>query len=153
MRTFEYNSISHDDTIALGRCIGEQLKGGEVIALVGPLGSGKTHIIKGIAAGAGASDASVVTSPTFVLVNEYEGRNLHIYHIDAYRLESVREFEMLGFDDLCQPDSVVVIEWADKVLSIVQNTEHMRVTLAYAGQTARRILLQNVPEYITITPH
>jgi len=153
VRTIEYNSVSHDDTIALGRRIGEQLKGGEVIALVGPLGSGKTHVIKGIAAGAGASDASVVTSPTFVLVNEYEGHSLHIYHFDAYRLQSLREFEMLGFDDFCQPDSVVLIEWADKVLPILQNIEHMRVTLAYAGQTSRRILLQNVPEHITIAAH
>src|SRR5512136_1371056 len=107
-------SRSPEETIELGRRIGSRLKGGEVFAICGPLGSGKTHLIKGIAAGAGAEDLRSVTSPTFVIVNEYKGR-LDIYHIDAYRLKSLAEFEMLGFDDLCYPQSVVLIEWADKI--------------------------------------
>ena len=152
-QTIEYNSLSHDDTISLGRSIGSQLRGGEVIALVGPLGSGKTHIIKGIAAGAGAKDTSIVTSPTFVLVNEYEGSRLEIYHIDAYRLESLRDFEMLGFDDFCHPGSVVMIEWADKVLPILSDIEHITINLTYAGENTRKIILSNVPAYIRITPH
>ncbi|MCJ7729486.1 MAG: tRNA (adenosine(37)-N6)-threonylcarbamoyltransferase complex ATPase subunit type 1 TsaE, partial [Sedimentisphaerales bacterium] len=79
-------SKSAEETIELGRRIGEQLRGGEVIAVCGALGSGKTHLIKGIAAGAGAQDsARKVNSPTFVIVNEYAGR-VDIYHIDAYRL-------------------------------------------------------------------
>jgi tRNA threonylcarbamoyladenosine biosynthesis protein TsaE len=152
MQTIEYNSLSHDDTISLGRSIGSQLRGGEVIALVGPLGSGKTHIIKGIAAGAGARNTSVVTSPTFVLVNEYDGGRMEIYHMDAYRLESLRDFEMLGFDDFCHPGSVVMIEWADKVLPILDSIEHITITLAYAGPSSRTILLADVPAYIRITP-
>jgi tRNA threonylcarbamoyladenosine biosynthesis protein TsaE len=151
-RTIEYNSRSHDETIELGRRIGEQLRGGEVIALVGPLGSGKTHVIKGIAAGAGAGSTSVVTSPTFVLVNEYEGGRLQMYHIDAYRLESLRDFEMLGFDDFCQPESVVMIEWADKVTPILANTEHMTITISHAGERCRRIVIVDAPAYIRIEP-
>jgi tRNA threonylcarbamoyladenosine biosynthesis protein TsaE len=135
-------------TIQFGRRIGSQLKGGEVIAVFGPLGSGKTHLIKGIASGAGAEDYRHVNSPTFVIVNEYSGR-LDIYHIDAYRLNSVSEFEMLGFDDYCYPQSVVLIEWADKVESAIQNIDYIRIELEHAGRTKREIHLTNTPDYIS----
>ncbi len=135
---FNIISSSAEETIELGRKIGSQLKGGEVIAVCGPLGSGKTHLIKGIAAGAGAKDRRDVNSPTFVIVNEYAGR-LDIYHIDAYRLNSVSEFEMLGFDDFCYPDSVVLIEWADKIESALQAIDYIRIELEHAGETKRRI--------------
>jgi len=144
---YEVLSESPGDTIELGRKIGRGLRGGEVIAFCGPLGSGKTHLIKGIATGAGAPDRGQVNSPTFVLVNEYAGR-LDIYHIDAYRLNSIAEFEMLGFDDLCYPDSVVLIEWADKVESALRALNHIRIDLDHAGETARNIHFKNLPEYI-----
>jgi tRNA threonylcarbamoyladenosine biosynthesis protein TsaE len=139
---------SPEKTIRFGRKIGSQLKGGEVIAVFGPLGSGKTHLIKGIASGAGAEDYRHVNSPTFVIVNEYSGR-LDIYHIDAYRLNSVSEFEMLGFDDYCYPQSVVLIEWADKVESAIQNINYIRIELEHAGRTKREIHLTNTPNYIS----
>lgn len=138
---------SPDETIELGRRIGSQLKGGEVIGLRGQLGSGKTHLIKGIATGAGALDRSRVNSPTFVIVNEYAGR-LEIYHIDAYRLNSIAEFEMLGFDDFCHPQSVVLIEWADKVESVLKRLDHVSIELEHAGETKRSIHITNLPEYI-----
>jgi tRNA threonylcarbamoyladenosine biosynthesis protein TsaE len=142
-------SKSAEDTIELGRRIGSQLKGGEVFAIYGPLGSGKTHLIKGIAAGAGAEDLRSVTSPTFVIVNEYKGR-LDIYHIDAYRLKSLAEFEMLGFDDLCYPQSVVLIEWADKIEAAIRNIGCIRIELAHAGAHLRTIRLRNLPTHITL---
>ncbi len=135
---FNIISSSAEETIELGRKIGSQLKGGEVIAVCGPLGSGKTHLIKGIAAGAGAKDRRNVNSPTFVIVNEYAGR-VDIYHIDAYRLNSVSEFEMLGFDDFCYPESVVLIEWADKIESALQAIDYIRIELEHAGETKRKI--------------
>jgi len=140
-------SKSAEQTVEFGRKIGSQLKGGEVIAVCGPLGSGKTHLIKGIASGAGAQDQKQVTSPTFVIVNEYVGR-LDIYHVDAYRLNSIAEFEMLGFDDFCYPQSVVLIEWADKVESVLQAMDYIRIELSHAGQTERKIHVGNAPEYI-----
>ena len=145
----DYNitSNSPQETIELGRNLGSQLKGGEVVAVCGPLGSGKTHLIKGIAAGAGATDNKLVNSPTFVIVNEYAGR-LDIYHIDAYRLNSVSEFEMLGFDDFCYPHSVVLIEWADKVETILRNLDYIRIELEHAGEIKREIHVKNTPEYI-----
>ena len=141
-------SSSPEETIQFGQRIGSQLRGGEVIAICGPLGSGKTHLIKGIASGAGAKDSREVNSPTFVIVNEYSGR-LDIYHIDAYRLNSVSEFEMLGFDDYCYPQSVVLIEWADKVESAIENIDYIRIELKHAGRTKREIHVKNTPEYIS----
>ncbi len=139
---FNIISSSAEDTIELGRKIGSQLRGGEVIAVCGPLGSGKTHLIKGIAAGAGAKDHRNVNSPTFVIVNEYAGR-LDIYHIDAYRLNSVSEFEMLGFDDFCYPQSVVLIEWADKIESALKAIDYIRIELEHAGETKRKIHVES----------
>ncbi len=144
---FDIISNSPDETIELGRKLGSQLKGGEIIALVGPLGSGKTHLIKGIAAGADAEDTKIVNSPTFVIINEYKGR-LDIFHIDAYRLESVDEFEMLGFDDFCYPQSVVLIEWADKIEKALANTDYIRIELEHNGVTSRKIHIKNTPQHI-----
>lgn len=140
-------SNSPEETIELGRKVGSQLKGGEVIAVCGQLGSGKTHLIKGIATGAGAAESKEVTSPTFVIINEYKGR-LDIYHIDAYRLESIAEFEMLGFDDYCNPQSVVLIEWADKIESALEKIDYIRVELSHAGDSKRKIHIENLPDYI-----
>ncbi|MFC1675692.1 tRNA (adenosine(37)-N6)-threonylcarbamoyltransferase complex ATPase subunit type 1 TsaE [Planctomycetota bacterium] len=145
----ELTTKSAEETIQLGRTIGQQLKGSEVIAICGTLGSGKTHLIKGIAAGAGAEDRKHINSPTFVLINEYSGR-VDIYHIDAYRLDSVAEFEKLGFDDLCYPNSVVLIEWADKVESALAGINYIRINLCHQGHTRRSIQITNIPEYISI---
>jgi tRNA threonylcarbamoyladenosine biosynthesis protein TsaE len=147
----DITSKSPEQTIEFGRKIGSQLKGGEIIAVCGSLGSGKTHLIKGIAAGAGAGDSRQVTSPTFVIVNEYAASlpgELDIYHIDAYRLNSVAEFEMVGFDDFCEPRSVVLIEWADKIESALQKINYIRIELFHAAQTQRAIHIENSPEYI-----
>jgi len=148
--TIDFNSKSPEETINLGRRIGGALRGGEVIGLIGPLGSGKTHFIKGIAAGAGATDASRVSSPTFVIINEYlsPGARLDIYHIDAYRIESLAEFEMLGFDEMCYPQSVVLIEWADKIAGALEHADSIRIEFAHVGQQERRILVRGVPLYL-----
>ena len=138
-------SKSPEHTIELGRRIGRQLKGGEIVAVCGVLGSGKTHLIKGIAEGAGAKDSKEVTSPTFVIVKEYLGR-FDIYHIDAYRLDSIGEFEMLGFDDFCYPQSVVLIEWADKIESALKSINYIRVELFHRGEAEREIHIKNAPD-------
>lgn len=146
---FEIESKSTAQTIELGRRIGGFLRGGEVICLVGPLGSGKTHLVKGIASGAGAVDSRQVNSPTFVLINEYHGR-LDIYHIDAYRINTIAEFEMLGFDDFCYRNSVVLIEWADKIQAALGDTDSMRVELSHESENSRKIHITNAPEYIQL---
>ena len=142
-------SHSPQETVELGATIGRQLKGGEVLAIVGPLGSGKTHLIKGIAAGAGATDSRAVNSPTFVIINQYAGR-FDIYHIDAYRIDSIAEFEMLGFDDLCHPESVVLIEWADKIEAILSDMDPIRIDLSHADKSTRTIHIRNLPDGIDV---
>lgn len=141
------------ETIALGRKIGAALTGGEVFALIGNLGTGKTHLIKGIALGLEAQDGDQVSSPTFVLVNEYFGREgmIHIYHIDAYRIETEAEFAALGFDEYCRPDSVVLVEWADKVPHTINGYDCIMVRLGHAGQDQRKIVIENLPAYISLS--
>ncbi len=146
---FDFISNSPQQTIEFGRKLGEQLTGSEVVAVCGSLGSGKTHLIKGIAAGVGAKDeARLVNSPTFVIVNEYSAR-LDIFHIDAYRLKTVTEFEMLGFDDFCYPQSVVLIEWADKIESALKGIDYIRIELVHTGTSERAIHIADAPKYIT----
>lgn len=145
--------ITHSaaETVALGRRIGACLKGGEVFALVGNLGTGKTHLIKGISLGLEAHDSDQVSSPTFVLVNEYFGREglIHIYHIDAYRLETPAEFAALGFEEYCRPDSVVLIEWADKVRAVLEGLDCIELHLEHVSELQRKICIRNAPDYLT----
>lgn len=138
------------ETIGLGRRIGALLKGGEVFALMGNLGSGKTHLIKGIAMGLQALNSDQVSSPTFVLVNEYTGRDgrIHIYHIDAYRIERIAEFAALGFEEYCRPDVVVLIEWADKILPALEGADYIPIRLEHVSENQRKITIQNAPAYL-----
>lgn len=147
MARFEFLSDSAEETICFGERIGGLLGGGEIVCLVGDLGSGKTHLIKGIAAGLGVEGLGEVNSPTFVIVNEYESGDgrLEIYHIDAYRLGSVAEFEMLGFDDLCYGNSIVLIEWADKVEQALRGCERIEVKLCHVSENQRKIFI-SAPE-------
>jgi len=136
-------SASVAETLAIGRRIGSALRGGEAIALIGGLGAGKTQFVKGLAAGVGVGDPSMVTSPTFVLVNEYAGP-VYLYHIDAYRLSGPAELEAIGVEEMFTAASAVVVEWADRVLGVfpedvltarfdVTDTTRRRITLVSAG--------------------
>ena len=150
MSELSITTNSAAETIELGRRMGSVMRGGEVVALIGNLGTGKTHLIKGIALGLEAHDSDQVSSPTFVLVNEYFGREglIHIYHIDAYRMESVAEFQALGFDEYCRPDSVVLVEWADKVSDAVNAFDPIQVSLFHVSENQRKITLHNAPDYL-----
>ncbi len=132
-------------TDRLGRCLGSALRRGDVVALVGPLGAGKTTLVRSIAAGAGVPDPRAVNSPTFVIVNEYLARpggaeNLRIYHADSYRLHDGRDLEALGFDEMCALGAVL-IEWADRVEEILP-PDRLTVRIEPVGPTARRFHLQ-----------
>ena len=126
-----------DQTLALGESLGRSLVGGLVVGLVGPLGSGKTHFVKGVARGNGLADVRGVTSPTFTLVHEYEGL-ITLFHIDAYRLAGASELESLGFDEFSRADAAVVVEWADRVFAAMQG-DALWITLAPTGQASRSI--------------
>jgi tRNA threonylcarbamoyladenosine biosynthesis protein TsaE len=150
MTPFTLTTDSPEQTIALGRFMGERFKGGEVLAIEGALGTGKTHLIKGIAAGVGADQMDQVTSPTFVLVNEYQGR-LDIFHIDAYRLDRPEDFELLGFDDFLYPGAIVLIEWADKVKTVLQDLDTIDLHLIHISDTKRSIAIDNAPQHLDLS--
>ena len=135
----EITSTSVEDTIAIGSLLGSAAQPNDVIALTGPLGAGKTHLAKGFAAGLQVNDTHVVNSPTFVLVNEYEGR-LHMYHVDAYRLAGSAELAALGFEDMCVADGLVVVEWADKIQDLLP-ADSLSIELTATGENSRQLRL------------
>jgi tRNA threonylcarbamoyladenosine biosynthesis protein TsaE len=106
--------ISHsaEETFRAGRDAAARVRAGDVLALAGDLGAGKTQWVKGLAAGLGCDAA--VTSPTFTLIHEYAGGRLPLYHIDCYRLEGPEELLAIGLDDYMDGNGVLAIEWADK---------------------------------------
>ena len=123
------STISHspDETITLGRTIAATIRRGDVLALCGDLGAGKTHFVKGVAAGLGASAS--VTSPTFTLIHEYPGGRLPLYHFDFYRLDDEDEALKIGLDEYLDGDGACVIEWADKFPALLPpHTRWLRFT-------------------------
>ncbi len=110
MATFISNSP--EETESFGRQFAGTIKSGDVIALIGDLGSGKTQFVKGLASALGAT--TTATSPTFTLIHEYSGGRLPIYHFDFFRIEDRSSAERLGLDDYFFDDGVSVIEWADR---------------------------------------
>ncbi len=143
-RVIETISRSPDETVAHGRGLGEQLRGGELIELCGPLGAGKTQFARGLALGLDVPGDEPVVSPTFVLVRQYEGR-LTFYHCDAYRLGSLAELLDLGLEEmLARGDAVVAIEWADRFpRALAAPTIH--VDLEYADTHRRIRIIQPDP--------
>src|SRR5437588_551717 len=124
-------------TEAFGRRLASLLFPGAVVALVGPLGAGKTHLVRAVAEGLGVADSRVVSSPTFVLIQEYRAR-LPVYHFDAYRLRGEGEFSDLGAHEYFEGDGVCLVEWADRVRAALP-AEHLRLTLDITGPTSRRL--------------
>ncbi len=135
----EITSTCVEDTLAIGSRLGAAAQPDDVIALTGPLGAGKTHLAKGIAAGLQVNNTRVVNSPTFVLVNEYAGR-LHMYHVDAYRLAGPAELAALGFEDMCNAGGLVVVEWADKVRDLLP-ADSLSIEFAVSGENSRQLRL------------
>lgn len=137
MKSLGWTTHSADETLALGRRLGAVLQGGDVLGLAGPLGAGKTWLVKGLAAGYGVAGERVVNSPTYVIVNEYRGRG-PMFHIDAYRLAAPGELEALGFAEMCSAGGVVVVEWADKVAELMP-PGHVRIDLIPVAAEVRRL--------------
>ena len=135
---WELASPSPLHTDRLGHAIGLSLQGGETLALFGPLGAGKTSLVRGIAAGLGAP-AAAVSSPTFVLIHEYRGR-LPLAHVDLYRVNSTREAESTGLQEYFSGSTVAAIEWADKGLSILPQ-DRLEILLRHQAVGSRTIRL------------
>jgi tRNA threonylcarbamoyladenosine biosynthesis protein TsaE len=138
------HTITHsaEDTIAFGRKLAAELLPPLLVLLRGDLGAGKTTLAKGIAEGFHAASAQDVTSPTFTLVHEYRGPQATLYHIDLYRIDTERELESLGLDDLVDENSILLIEWGEKFPRFVRERD-LEIVLERVGETGRRIQVNN----------
>jgi tRNA threonylcarbamoyladenosine biosynthesis protein TsaE len=137
MLTVELPTLA--DTESLGRRLGCYMFAGAVVGLIGPLGAGKTHLVRAITEGLDIADPRIVSSPTFVLIQEYDAR-LPIYHFDAYRLPSVAAFDELGVQEYFAGDGVCLVEWADRVADAMPPAR-LEVRFTIVGKSARRVEL------------
>ncbi len=132
-------TTNEQETIDAGERFAAQLQPGDVVALIGDLGSGKTRFAKGVSRGLGVKDH--VTSPTFTILHEYTGGRLPVYHFDFYRMRSVRELDEFGFDEYVDGDGVCLLEWADMIeLRLPERRYEVRCTLGET-ETLRTITI------------
>ncbi|MCM8709761.1 tRNA (adenosine(37)-N6)-threonylcarbamoyltransferase complex ATPase subunit type 1 TsaE [Clostridium sp. SYSU_GA19001] len=137
----EFIVDSVEKTMYIGKQLGKLVKPGDILCLIGDLGSGKTHITKGIAQGLEIDD--YITSPTFTIVNEYDGR-LKVYHFDVYRINDPDEIYAIGFDEYIFSNGVSIIEWANYIEELIPK-EHIKITitkLPELGENYRRINIE-----------
>jgi tRNA threonylcarbamoyladenosine biosynthesis protein TsaE len=140
MPTREFITHSPEETIALGRELAALLAPPKLVLLRGELGAGKTTLVKGIAEGFRAASEEDVTSPTFTLIHEYRGPQANLYHIDLYRVDTPRQLETLGLDDLIGERSVLLIEWGEKFARFA-NERDVEIALERISEDERRIKL------------
>ncbi len=136
--TRELISRSEEDTLGFGNELGGRAVKGTVYAITGDLGSGKTVLAKGIARGLGIHED--ITSPTFTLLEVYDAP-LPLYHFDLYRVENIREFDYLGFEEYWEGKGVSVIEWAEKAQTLLPDST-IRIRLEYLDGTSRKITVE-----------
>lgn len=127
------------ETIRVGRAFASSLKKGDVVLLIGELGSGKTHFVKGVALGMGISEEEVM-SPTFSLVHEYQGK-LPIYHLDCYRLKNGSEAEEIGLEEYLYGEGVCLIEWPGVIQELLPPQCHS-VEIKHIDEKKREISIQ-----------
>ena len=141
-RIHEFTTQSGADTVEVGRKLVALLQPPQLLLLRGELGTGKTTLVKGIAQALDAAEPDEVTSPTFTLLHEYdgtrEGKPIKLFHIDVYRLDSERQLETLGLDELLTSDSLVLIEWGDKFKSLRKRATG-EISISSGGGDSRKI--------------
>ena|SRR5208337_746921 len=124
MATDEYITHSAEETVALGRKLAPTLKSAHMVILRGDLGAGKTTLVKGIAEGLHAAAQDDVTSPTFTLIHEFRGPEVNLFHVDLYRVDTLRELDTLGLDELFAEDgNLVLLEWGEKFPRFVRERD------------------------------
>ena len=134
----EVTTHSAEETVAFGRTLAGLLSPPKIVLLRGDLGAGKTTLVKGIAEAFQAASEEDVTSPTFTLVHEYRGPRANLYHIDLYRIDTPRQLETLGLDDLVAPNSILLIEWGEKFPRFVHERD-VEIALESVGENSRHI--------------
>jgi tRNA threonylcarbamoyladenosine biosynthesis protein TsaE len=134
----DFTTNSPEETIALGRELASLLLPPKIVVLRGDLGAGKTTLVKGIAEGFQDASHDDVTSPTFTLIHEYRGPAATLYHIDLYRIDTQRELETLGLDDLMTDNSVLLIEWGEKFPRF-QRERDVEIAMERISENERKI--------------
>ena len=137
----EFITHSAEETIALGRLLGGMLAPPSLVLLRGDLGAGKTTLVKGIAEAFHAASVEEVTSPTFTLIHEYRGPKANVFHVDLYRVDTERELETLGLDDLFDERSVILIEWGEKFARFERERDVL-IAMERLAENERRITLR-----------
>ncbi len=135
-----FTTANAEETIKLGEKIARRLKPGDLVALSGELGAGKTTLVKGIAKGLGVKNYRYVNSPSFVLVKEYKGK-IPLFHFDIYRLNNLKDIEDIGYEDYLARDGVVVIEWSGKMARILPK-KRLNVALKIKSPGKRTIAIK-----------
>lgn len=136
----EFNTSSPEETIALGRELASRLAPPKLVLLRGDLGAGKTTLVKGIARAFEAASEDDVTSPTFTLIHEYRGPKATLYHIDLYRVDTQRELDTLGLDDLMGENHILLIEWGEKFPRFMRERD-VAISLERSGENSRKIVV------------
>ena len=136
-KKYAFRTHSPEETQEIGVRIGCQLRPGDVVALIGDLGVGKTCLTQGIARGAGVYQDQTVNSPSYILINEYAGK-IPVYHIDLYRLQRLEDIVALGLEDYLEGDGICVIEWADRMSELLPES-HIQVRITGEDEFTRAI--------------
>ena len=140
-RTAVVQTDSPDATEAFGHRLGARLRAGDTVALVGPMGSGKTVLARGLARGAGAT--GYIASPSFVVIREYTGP-VRVYHVDLYRIERADEVDQLALDELTEGTGIVIVEWADRAPQVLP-AGHLRIDCAMGPGPSDRAYTLTIP--------
>jgi len=139
-------SDSREQTLEVGRLIGAILERGDIVALIGELGSGKTCLTQGMAKGLGVEENVPVVSPTFTLINEYPGK-IPLIHFDVYRLSGPRDLEDMGYEEYFEGGGIIVIEWAEKIRDILP-AKTLFISMRYIDENTREMILEGPGEKI-----
>ncbi len=144
----EIVTTSIEETLRLGEMLGRLAAPNTCIALNGNLGAGKTHLTRGIAVGAGVEDVTLVSSPTYVLLNIYRASGAvgskPVFHMDAYRIGSADDFEVVGFEELLTGGGIVVVEWAEKVAALLPG-DQVEISIQLGEVEEERVFLLSAP--------
>jgi tRNA threonylcarbamoyladenosine biosynthesis protein TsaE len=141
MSTRDYITHSAEETIELGRDLASTLQDLRMVILRGELGAGKTTLVKGIAEGLQAASQDDVTSPTFTLIHEYRGPEVTLYHVDLYRIDTPRELETLGLDEIFAGDgNLVLVEWGEKFPRLLAEC-NANIQIERRGEQERKIMV------------
>lgn len=137
----KYISKSPEETFNIGFQLGQTLKPGNVVALIGELGTGKTVFTKGIAKALGVKEYEYVNSPSFVIVKEYKSKKSPLYHFDFYRLRSNHDLDTVGYEEYFYSNGIIVIEWADRVMEALPK-KYVSVRFKHLGKDKRKITIE-----------